>query len=129
MADERGRELLAQLAHFTEAQAAAATALARKSVEQTVAAAALATAFARRRARSAGKFTQADEMFFTRAGYEQSTSEAVARHRAERFARYRTVVDLCCGIGSDTIALAGAPGRSRDVIGVDNDTDALACAT
>jgi hypothetical protein len=56
----------------------------------------------RRRARA--KFTRADEMWFDRVGLEQSTSEAVARHKAARFTG--EVDDLCCGIGGDTLALA-----------------------
>ena len=43
-------------------------------------------------------------MWFDRVGLEQSTSEAVARHKAARFAG--DVDDLCCGIGGDTLALA-----------------------
>jgi SAM-dependent methyltransferase len=64
-------------------------------------------------------------MLFTRTGYEQATSERVARHRAERFVDCRTVADLCCGIGSDAVALASA---ARRVTAVDVDPDALACA-
>ena len=56
------------------------------------------------RRRAASKFTRADQMWFDRQGLEQSTNEAVARHKAKRFSG--TVWDLCCGIGSDTFALA-----------------------
>src|SRR5690606_39392529 len=37
------------------------------------------------RQRAAGKFTRAEQMWFDRVGLEQSTSEAVARHKAARF--------------------------------------------
>lgn len=67
------------------------------------------------------KFTRAMQMFFTRDGLEQASSEVVARHRA---ARYATTVagsshlaDLCCGIGGDLIALA----TSHPVRAVDRD--------
>src|SRR5690606_29083393 len=56
------------------------------------------------RQRAAGKFTRAEQMWFDRVGLEQSTSEAVARHKAARFSG--EVDDLCCGIGADTLALA-----------------------
>jgi hypothetical protein len=59
------------------------------------------------RARARAKFERAGEMFFTRAGYEQASSGAAARHRATRFAGYARVGDLCSGIGGDLIALAG----------------------
>lgn len=50
------------------------------------------------------KFTRSDQMWFDRTGLEQATSEAVARHKAQRYTG--RVWDLCCGIGSDAIALA-----------------------
>jgi hypothetical protein len=56
------------------------------------------------RRRAKGKFRPASEMWFDRVGLEQSTSEAVARHKAARFTG--DVDDLCCGIGGDTLALA-----------------------
>ena len=69
----------------------------------------------RRAARA--KFTRAAQMLFTRAGYEQSSSEPVARYRAARLANASRVADLCCGIGDDLIALAAA----SDVLAVDRD--------
>ncbi|HEV2909183.1 MAG TPA: class I SAM-dependent methyltransferase [Candidatus Eremiobacteraceae bacterium] len=128
LATPAGEALLAELGGFTEARAAAAAAFARKRTDASRAAAALTTAFARRRAVAAGKFSRADKMFFTHAGYEQASSEALARHRAARFANHARVVDLCSGIGSDSIALAAALGTSGRVDGVDMDEDALACA-
>jgi len=122
---EDGRALLAGLGAFSEERATDAAAYARARTTPDVAAAALATAFARRRAIAAGKFAHADVMLFTRAGYEQATSEAVARHRAARFAAYSIVADLCCGIGGDAVALAGV---TQCVNAVDLDPDALACA-
>jgi SAM-dependent methyltransferase len=73
----------------------------------------------RLRQRAAGKFSRAAEMFFTRAALEQATAEAVARHRAARFAdlEYRQIVDLGCGIGGDALALA----EFASVTGVDWD--------
>ena len=58
------------------------------------------------RLRAGGKFTRADRMWFDRVGLEQATAEAVARHKALRFPEGECVWDLCCGIGSDAIALA-----------------------
>ncbi len=64
------------------------------------------------------KFSRAAQMLFTRAGYEQSSSEAIAGYRAGRLGRPRSrVADLCCGIGGDLIALAAA----SDVLAVDRD--------
>src|SRR5262245_50824846 len=56
------------------------------------------------RRRAAAKFTRGAEMWFDRRGLEQATSGAVARHKSKRF--QGNVLDLCCGIGGDSIALA-----------------------
>jgi SAM-dependent methyltransferase len=69
------------------------------------------------RVRAGAKFERAKEMFFTRAGYEQASSEPAARHRAGRLARHERVADLCCGIGGDLIAL----GDHVHVTAVDRD--------
>ncbi|GLZ04074.1 methyltransferase [Actinomadura sp. NBRC 104412] len=78
--------------------------------------AALTQARLRRRARA--KFgLDADVMYFTHAGLEQSTRAGVAAYRARRFADVLgtkgTVLDLGCGIGADLIARAraGCPGE------------------
>lgn len=64
------------------------------------------------------KFSQADQMLFTRAGLEQASSEVTARHAATRFAGARVVADLCCGIGGNLIALADA---CEAAVGIDLD--------
>jgi hypothetical protein len=69
------------------------------------------------RARAAGKFAAAGRMWFTREGLEQASAEPLARHRANRYAQFAWVADLCCGIGGDLCALA--PGR--DALAVDLD--------
>ena len=56
------------------------------------------------RRRATSKFTRADRMWLDRQGLEQSTSEAVAVYKAQRFEG--DVWDLCSGIGSDAFALA-----------------------
>lgn len=74
---------------------------------------------ARLRARAASKLgPDAARMYFTEAGLEQATRASVAAHRAHRYARAGRVVDLCCGVGGDLVALARAGPR---VDGVDGD--------
>jgi hypothetical protein len=94
----------------------------RKRFPGEMVAAAMTLAELRSRARA--KFERADELWFTRAGYEQASSEAAARHRAERFAGSRRIVDLCSGIGGDLIALGGQGA----VTAVDRDPLHLAMA-
>jgi hypothetical protein len=76
----------------------------REKYPADLVAAALAQQELRVAARS--KFSRAMDMFFTRAGLEQASSEVVARHRRDRYAGRGAVADLCCGIGGDLIALA-----------------------
>jgi hypothetical protein len=116
----RGRELLARLA---DGRAGSSLALAeRLRREYPADLVALAMAQQELRQAAAAKFSRAADMLFTRAGYEQSSSEAIARYRAARLADARRgpvgrLADLCCGIGGDLIALAGA----GDVLAVDRD--------
>jgi hypothetical protein len=79
--------------------------LERQGVERELARAALETELLRIRAEK--KFSRAGEMFFTREGLEQSSAEPVSRRRAVRFRGFSGILDLGCGIGGDTIALAG----------------------
>ncbi|MDA1259366.1 MAG: hypothetical protein O3A20_01960 [Planctomycetota bacterium] len=62
------------------------------------------------RRRAMQKFARGSDMYFTKPQLEQASSEPVALYRAPRFlAAGETMVhDPCCGIGSDTIAMARA---------------------
>ena len=113
----QGADLLGRLAARADG-AASPLALAerlRREYPAGLVAAAMAQQELRRTA--AAKFSRAAEMLFTRAGYEQSSSETIARYRAGRLRNARRVADLCCGIGGDLIALAAA----SDVLAVDRD--------
>lgn len=79
------------------------------------------------RTRATAKFSHPEAMMLTRAGYEQASSEGIARWRAGRFAGCGTIADLCCGIGGDLMALAALPGLTR-LLAVDLDPDHLAMA-
>jgi THUMP domain-like/RNA cap guanine-N2 methyltransferase len=74
------------------------------------------------RQKAANKFSRATAMYFTRLALEQCSGEQIAHHRAERFKRFACVGDFCCGIGGDTIGLAGR----GPVIAVDSDPLRLA---
>jgi SAM-dependent methyltransferase len=88
----------------------------RKRFPDSLARAALDTILLRIRATR--KFSKAEAMYFDRESLEMASGEVVARYRAERFAPYRIVADLCCGIGGDAIGLALA---GRAVVAVDTD--------
>ena len=106
---DEGRELLDLLAdHAVGDELALATRLRREHPAELVAA---AMTQARLRQRGRAKFgSAADRMWFTPNGLEQSTRSSVAEHRAARLvaAGVSRVVDLCCGVGGDALALARA---------------------
>ena len=75
----------------------------------------------RLRAKAQAKFGPfADGMLFTPAGLEQATRLPVAARHAQRFAgRIDRVADLGCGIGADSMALAGL---DHEVLAVETST-------
>lgn len=94
----------------------AASALRRQGFPPDLAAAALTQAVLRRKA--VGKFgPDAAALLFSRAGLEQSTRGVVATRRAARLVASgaRSVADLGCGIGADTLAFARAGLRVQAV--------------
>ncbi|MFD8217172.1 methyltransferase domain-containing protein [Streptomyces sp. NPDC059697] len=122
-----GRALLDEVRGTEPAQElAVATRLRRDHPAELVSA---ALGQARLRQRAAAKFgaEDAERMFFTPNGVEQSTRTTVATHRALRLRSLgvRSVTDLCSGIGGDAIALARAGIR---VLAVDRDPLTVAVA-
>ena len=91
----------------------------RERYDPELAAAALTQATLRRQAKV--KFGEgALEMFFTRAGLEQATRPDVADYHAKRFVQVGVsrVIDIGCGIGSDSLAFARA---GLEVVAVEAD--------
>lgn len=116
----QGRAALATLAHADLSEARTLTLLAhlRQSFDPPVAGALLSQA--RLRQRAAAKFPFAGQLFFTGEALEQATAWPVALHRAgwiDRHAPPGLLLDLGCGIGGDTLALA----QQRPVIAIDSD--------
>ena len=94
-------EILGLISGWTDAELGLQAVL-RRQYPNDLVRAALSLHELRRKAK--GTFTRGDSMWLDRVGLEQSTSEAVARHKALRFEG--PVWDLCCGIGGDAVALA-----------------------
>ena len=113
----QGQELLARLAAEPDGGGTALALAVRLRREYPADLVAAATAQHELRLAARAKFSRAADMLFTRAGYEQSSSEPIARYRAARFGAARRVADLCCGIGGDLLALASG----REALAVDRD--------
>lgn len=90
-------------------------------------AAAVVTQLALRHAARAKFGPIASHMVFTRDGLEQATRLVVAARHAQRFrdAGVRRVADLGCGIGADSVAIAGL---GMGVLAVDIDPEAAQAA-
>jgi hypothetical protein len=112
-----GQELLARLAAEPDRGGTPLALAVRLRREYPADLVATATAQHELRLAARAKFSRAMEMLFTRAGYEQSSSEPIARYRAARFGAAHRVADLCCGIGGDLLALASG----REALAVDRD--------
>lgn len=83
---------------------------------------------AKLRAKAKKKFGPfAERMFFTRDGLEQASRLSVSAQRANRFlqAGIENVVDLGCGIGGDSMAMAGL-GMKVTAVEIDEVTAAFA---
>ncbi|MEU0942867.1 methyltransferase domain-containing protein [Streptomyces canus] len=122
-----GRALLDDVRGTAPAdELAVATRLRREHPAELVSAA-LGQARLRRRAVAKFGAEDAERMFFTPNGVEQSTRASVAAYRALRLKAMgvTSVADLCCGIGGDAIALARAGIR---VLAVDRDPLTAAAA-
>lgn len=116
-----GQQLLARAASLADDELRAQEIL-RAEYPAVWCRAALALVELRRAA--AAKFPAADRMYFDRPGLEMASAAEVARHRARRFARCGTVLDLCCGIGGDLLALS----QGSTVLGIDTDPRRLVMA-
>ena len=100
----QGRELLARLAAASPAGLTGSPLAQAERLRREYPAGLVALAMAQHELRLAAvaKFSRAAEMLFTRAGYEQSSSEAIAGYRAARLGDAGLggagrVADLCCG--------------------------------
>ncbi|TDC04764.1 class I SAM-dependent methyltransferase [Nonomuraea longispora] len=126
----RGRRALAEAGELAGADPVAAATRLRRTYDAALTSAALTQAALRERATA--KFgDDARLMYFTPHGLEQSTRTEVAEHRATRLIAAQVpapgVVDACCGIGGDLLALARA-GCTVEAVDTDPLTAAVARA-
>ncbi len=120
----KGAELLERVVAALRAGASELTVATRLRSEYDGDLVAAALTLVSVRERAAGKFDRAEDLWLTREGFEQASSESISGYRARRFSDLGRVADLCCGIGGDLIGLAAI----ADVEAVDRDPLHLACA-
>ena len=109
-----GGELVARVEQELPAAATAASpalvARLRRSHDSALVSAALELVAARRKARA--KFERPDELWCDLAGVEQASDGRVAAWKAARMREVlgggAEILDLCCGIGGDAMAMAAA---------------------
>lgn len=123
-----GWALLAQLPPYREEQAMQISGgLRERGLDPDLIAAALTQS--RLRAKGAAKFGEfAADMLFTAEGLEQATRLEVAAMHAQRYAAAGStrVADLGCGLGGDSMAMAGL---GLQVLAVEQDEMTAACAS
>jgi len=76
------------------------------------------------RKKAKGKFSKAEEMFFTSDGLEQSTGEKISKYIAGRFGSGKKIVDLTSSIGGNLVFLA----KENKLIAVDKNEAHIFCA-
>lgn len=76
------------------------------------------------RLEAASKFPQAARLYLTREALQQASAYPVSSYRAERYRGFRSVIDLGCSVGADTLALA----EQAPAVGIDLDPLRLAMA-
>ncbi len=115
---DAGESLLTRAANLPGDKPARVLALRKDgTISANVAALAAEIVVSRERAKRRG-FAGAERLFFTEDALAQATSPTLAAYRAGYLAPFGTVADLCCGAGTDAIALAEA---GANVIAVDID--------
>jgi SAM-dependent methyltransferase len=125
LASPIGVLLLERLAHDDLSEANTLRLLTNLRHEFSPQQAGAALEMARLRLAAVEKFGDAaPSMLFTRDALEQASNPLVRRYRSH-MAQSKQVLDVCCGIGSDSLAMAQAGG---DVLGLDIDPVRIAIA-
>ncbi|MFC1898198.1 class I SAM-dependent methyltransferase [Candidatus Cloacimonadota bacterium] len=71
------------------------------------------------------KISNVQKYLFTEKGAQQASSTTLAHYHAEKFRRFNSIADLCCGVGMDLIQIA--VGKEK-VFAVDLDEETLLAA-
>lgn len=116
---DRARQILAQLAteDLSESRSLPLIEHLRRICDDSTQASALLS-LARLRQKGAAKFgPDVAHLYFTADALEQASDPLVRQYRAERI-RHASIIDICCGIGTDSLAFVAA---GHAVLGIDLD--------
>jgi SAM-dependent methyltransferase len=118
LTSERGERLLGSLAEGDLSESNTLSLLTHIRKSHTADEARSALTLAQLRHKAAEKFgDSAAGMFFTDSALQQASDPLIRQYRAEGFAGQR-ILDLCCGIGADSLAFAE---QGCETLGVDID--------
>jgi len=125
LSSDPGRRLLESHTHsdVSEANTLALLTQLRKTLSPAQAAAVLSTLRLRKKARLKFPY-QAQRMLFTKESLQQASHPRIRQYRAGLLGSDK-LVDMCCGIGSDSMAYAQS---GRQVLGLDKDPVRVAIA-
>ena len=76
------------------------------------------------RQKAAKKFSHPENLLLTEKGIQQSSSKCLSEYHAMKFSKYKSLADICCGIGSD---LQNLSKNKEKVYAVDLDKKTLEC--
>jgi len=78
----------------------------------------------RLRKKASKKFSHLENLLFTEKGIQQSSSKCLSEYHAVKFSKYKSLADICCGIGAD---LRNLSNNKQKVYAVDFDKSTLEC--
>ncbi len=118
LADEAGQRLLASLGPADVSGQRLLHTVERIRAKCGVAAVSLVVELVAGRAAAVRKFGPDHPRWYTRTALEQASGAIAADHRAERLSGFGAVLEVCAGMGGDTLALARA---GASVVAVESD--------
>jgi SAM-dependent methyltransferase len=118
LSSDEGQQLLARLSRDDLSDSNTLPLLTKLREQYTAQQSGSAVTMARLRLKAVAKFGEnASQMFFTKNALQQASHPLVRQYRAEKL-RDTRILDVCCGIGADSLAFAQ---NNNQVLGLDID--------
>ena len=118
LSSDEGQQLLARLSRDDLSDSNTLPLLTKLREQYTAQQSGSAVTMARLRLKAVAKFGEnASQMFFTKNALQQASHPLVRQYRADKL-RDTRILDVCCGIGADSLAFAQ---NNNQVLGLDID--------